>query len=50
MPPRAAARPTEAKWLLVLLLVSVLSTERVCCIQEENKVPEVQQQQPAEVT
>lgn len=48
MLPRAAFRPAEAKCFFVLLVVSVLSTERVSGIQEENQLPEVQQ--PAEVT
>lgn len=48
MPPRAASRPAEVKLFFVLLVVCVLSTERVSGIQEDNKLPEVQQ--PAEVT
>ncbi|MCI4389328.1 transmembrane protein 165 [Pangasianodon hypophthalmus] len=46
MPPRAVSRPAEAKLLLVLVVVSVLSAERVSGFPEENKLPEVQQ--PAE--
>ncbi|KAM9435835.1 putative divalent cation/proton antiporter TMEM165 [Clarias gariepinus] len=48
MPPRAASRPVEARLFFVLLVLSALSTETVSGIQEENKLPEVQQQQQAE--
>ncbi|KAF5900531.1 transmembrane protein, partial [Clarias magur] len=46
MPPRAASRPVEARLLFVLLVLSALSA--VFGIQEENKLPEVQQQQAEE--